>query len=456
MKTPSSSRILNEIEAREKLNAVGESALMRHWDTLDRAQKENLLRQITQIDVVFLHRQQEELLQPRQQVISFEPFTSIFPSGNPEDAKRGEEAIKEGKCACVVLAGGQGSRLRCEGPKGCCPITVVKNKTLFQLFAEKISAASKQAGRPLQVAIMTSPLNHVETEFYFVRNNFFGLDPHQVTFFYQRMWPFLDFDGHLFLEAPDQIARGPNGNGGVFHRLVEIGLWKKWQEMGVEMVHVLPIDNPLALPYDHELSGFQQRTGCDAVVKVALRSDPEEKVGALVKVDGRPRILEYFELTGSQKKEIADSPANLGLYSFSMPFIERMSAVYLPLHRAKKAVKRWTEPDEGKTPEEPNAWKFEEFIFDVLPLAEKCEALLYPRETAFAPLKNLKGEDSIETVKRTLLNSDRKRYASVTGIEPPESAIFELSPSFYYPTGSLLERWRGKPLPGQDYIEDIG
>ncbi|MCC5832888.1 MAG: UTP--glucose-1-phosphate uridylyltransferase [Chlamydiales bacterium] len=448
------SPILSEKEARDKLRAVGESGLLASWGSLDGVQKENLLQQITQIDAVFLHRQQEEILQPLQQPVSFEPFPSPSSSGNPEDVKRGEEALREGKCACIVLAGGQGSRLRWKGPKGCCPITNVKNKTLFQLLAEKIKAASKQAGHPLQVAVMTSPLNHVETEFYFVRNAFFGLDPRQVTFFFQRMWPFLDFDGHLFLEAPDQIARGPNGNGGVFRRLVEIGLWKKWRDRGIEWVNVLPIDNPLALPYDHEMFGFQERYGSDVVVKVAPRSHPEENAGALVKVDGKPRILEYFELTDAQKKEIARAPANLGLYSFSMPFIERMSRIYLPLHRAKKAVKRWSERGEERMPQEPNAWKFEEFIFDVIPLAEKCEALLYPRETTFAPLKNLKGEDSIETVKEALLNSDRKRYADVTGIEPPEGACFELSPSFYYPTKDLREGWRGRPLPGQDYIED--
>jgi UDP-N-acetylglucosamine/UDP-N-acetylgalactosamine diphosphorylase len=455
MKIPSSTHLLSEGEARDKLNALGESGLLSAWGSLDKVQKDNLLQQITLIDAVFLHRQQEELLQPQQLEIPFEPFTSYFQSGNEEDALSGRKALEEGKCACIVLAGGQGSRLRMEGPKGCFPLSNINNKTLFQLLAEKIKAASKQAGRPLQAAIMTSPLNHVETEFYFVSNAFFGLDPRQITFFYQRMWPFLNFDGHLFLEAPDQIARGPNGNGGVFRRLVEIGLWKKWRELGVEMVNVIPIDNPLALPYDHELSGFQQRRGSDVVVKAAVRENPEEKVGVLVQVDGKPRILEYFELNREQKKQIESSPVNIGLYNFSMSFIKRISETYLPLHLAKKAVKRWTEKGEEKIPDEPNAWKFEEFIFDVLPLADRCDALLYPRETTFAPLKNFSGEDSIETVKKALLNSDRKRYAEVTGIEPPEKAIFELSPSFYYPTENFLKRWRGKPLPSEDYIEDV-
>lgn len=454
MKIPSNIPLLSEEEAREKLDAIGENKLLRHWDTLDETQKENLLRQITLLDVVFLHRQQEELLTSSEASFSFEPFTPYHQSGNAEDYRRGEEALKAGKCACLVLAGGQGSRLRFEGPKGCYPISNVKKKTLFQLLAEKVKAASKQANRPLQLAIMTSPLNHVETEFYFVQNAFFGLDPRQVTFFFQRMWPFLNFDGHLFLEAPDQIARGPNGNGGVFRRLVEIGLWQKWQEMGIEFVNVLPIDNPLALPFDHELLGFHERLQSDVVVKASQYHSIEDKVGVLVKADGKPRILEYFELDDTQKNKALHTVANLGLYSFSMPFIQRVSGALLPLHKAKKAVKQWMESGEEKIPDKENAWKFEAFIFDVLPFAESCEALLYPRETTFAPLKNLKGEDSMETVKKALLESDRKTYAHVTGKEPPQTAFFELSPAFYYPTESLLERWKGKPLLDQDYIED--
>ncbi len=183
MKPHSTTRILSEKEAIEKLQDIGELKLLSHWDTLSDSQKESLRRQITQLNVVFFHRQQEELLHPQDQALSFEPFKSYFPSGNFEDIKRGTEALKQGKCAAIVLAGGQGSRFRCTGPKGCVPISNVKNKTLFQLLAEKIKAASKQVGYPLEVAIMTSPLNHVETEHYFVRNAFFGLDPRQIPFF---------------------------------------------------------------------------------------------------------------------------------------------------------------------------------------------------------------------------------------------------------------------------------
>ncbi|MCH9627537.1 MAG: hypothetical protein S4CHLAM2_11780 [Chlamydiales bacterium] len=454
MKSPSNVRILTEKEAFEKLKAIGEEGLFGHWNKLDAGQKENLLRQITHLNVVFFHRQQEELTHPQEHLETYEPIDHSFSSGQREEASRGLEALKKGKGACIVLAGGQGSRLRCEGPKGCFPITNIQKKTLFQLVAEKIKAASKQAGYPLQVAIMTSPLNHVETEFYFVQNAFFGLDPRQVTFFYQRMWPLLDLEGHLFLEAPDQIARGPNGNGGVFRRLVEIGLWKKWQERGVEMVSVLPIDNPLADPFDHELFGIQDRSQSDVVIKSSPRLHPEEKVGVLVKVGEKPGVLEYSELTAEQKNVKSSALANLGLYTFSMPFIQRAAQSLLPLHRAKKAAKHLLDSDHPSLPDHPNAWKFEEFIFDVLPLAKSYEVLLYPREHVFAPLKNYEGNDSIKTVQAALLALDREVYTRVTGIKPPETALFELSPSFYYPTDALVEKWKQRALPDQKYIEE--
>lgn len=437
--------MIGEKEARDKLRAMGEEPLLSHWHNLEPYQKENLLLQIDQLDVVFFHRQQEELLHSQEHHVAFTPFETYYTSGNREDEARGRALLASGKGACLILAGGQGSRLNCRGPKGCVPITRFKHKTLFQLLAEKIKAASLQVGHPLQVAIMTSPLNHVETELYFVQNAFFGLDPRQVTFFYQRMWPFLNLDGHLFLEAPDKIAKGPNGNGGVFRRLVEAGIWKKWGEMGIELVNVLPIDNPLALPFDHELFGLHERVQCEVVVKAALRRSPQEKVGLLVNVEGRPQILEYSELSEEQKSAIVDPIANLGLYSFSMPFIEKASRCILPLHRAQKTVPTLTE--------RVNVWKFEEFIFDVLPLATSCEALLFPRESVFSPLKNIEGEGSIDAVRESLLASDRETYERVTGVALSPTAVFELDPPFYYPTDVLLEKWRGKPFPQKEYIE---
>lgn len=444
----------------EKLDAMGQMHLLSHWKNLSDVQKIHLEKQIASLEFALFQRQREEIFSPVVKKRVIEPFTSYHPSGKAQDREFGEELIRERKCGCLVLAGGQGSRLRYEGPKGCYPISFT-GKTLFQLLAEKIRAASKKYGQSLSAAIMTSPLNHVETVAYFKKNNFFGLDPSQLTFFTQKMWPFLDFEGNYFLEGPDRLAQGPNGNGGIFRQFVEDGVWEKWRAMGIETINLITIDNPLASPFDQELFGFHKKNHCDVTIKAARRRDPEEKVGILARVGGHPSIVEYSEISeeekhwfnGGEQGELFQL-ANLGLFCFSLSFIKEVSGMSLPLHKAMKSVKALGSDGKAFSSEIPNAWKFEEFIFDTFVAAKRCEALVYPRETCFAPLKNLQGEDSIGAVQEALLDLDRKIFLQVTQITPPAGKKFELASQFYFPTGELIEYWRDKPFPQQDYIEE--
>lgn len=458
MNLPLINTVLTEKQAFAKLSALGQEKLVAHWGTLNSEQKLRLLSQIAALDPIQIERQKKACDQVPPFGRHHEPFETDFFSGNENDQKKGHELTSQGVVACLVLAGGQGSRLRVEGAKGCVPITLVKRKTLFQFLTEKVKAAGDQAGRPLDLAVMTSPLNHDETIRFFAENHNFGLDPEQITFFSQKMLPLLDFEGNLFLEAPDSIARGPNGNGGVFQRLVESGLWHRWKKKGIKWVNVVPIDNPLALPFDHELLGFGENLRCDVVVKAALRETPDENVGSLALFQGKPVVIEYSELTQEEKMAKNEQGglkyhiANLGLYCFSMPFILQASQTQMPLHGAKKAVKRFDTEKGIIFPDEPNSWKFEEFIFDVLPLATFCQALLYPRALCFAPLKNLKGEGSIASVQAALLAYDHQVFARISGIKPPKDAVFELAPEFYYPTRTMIDQWRGKPLPEEPYI----
>jgi UDP-N-acetylglucosamine/UDP-N-acetylgalactosamine diphosphorylase len=462
MKLPSRSQpVLSEEEVFLKLRSIGQGNLLDHWNRLAAKQKESLARQIANLDISLFRRQQEAILQNQKAPLyTFQPFQAYSLAKDAEDHTLGMQLVEEGKTALLVLAGGQGSRLRCKGPKGCCEVTQIKHKSLYQLLAEKIKAASKRAKRHLEVAVMTSPLNHVETQTFFAQHAFFGLNPSHVTFFYQQMWPMLNFQGDLFLEESDRIARGPNGNGGVFRRLIEWGIWEKWEKMGIEMVNVIPIDNPLAPPFDCELFGFHFRNKNDVTVKSSMRRDTQENVGVLALIDGKAAVIEYSELSGADKEaqdqegKLKFGIANLGIYCFSLPFIQRAGQQQLPLHLAKKAVRMMDPEEKPSLSEVPNAWKFEEFIFDVLPFADHVQALLFPRESCFAPLKNLKGDDSIETVHAALLAFDRQVFAKITGKAPPPEAVFELAPQFYYPTAELLEKWRGQSLPDKDYIHE--
>ena len=367
---------------------------------------------------------------------------------------KGKTAICEGKAGCLLIAGGQGTRLGFNGPKGCYPISVVQKKTLFQLFAEKTYWAGKEAGRPLPLAVMTSPINHSETVQHFKSRHFFGLDPSQVFFFSQEMLPFLDDKKNMFLSDQDQIAEGPDGNGSALQRFYESGIWEKWYSSGIRLVNTILVDNPLADPFDAELIGFHKDENADVVIKCTTRDDACENVGLIVKHNDRIAVIEYSEIPENERIAKTESGdllynfANLSLFSFSMDFIKSTAHASLPLHIAHKQAASLQNPNPGH----PNAWKFERFIFDSLVFATKIKTLVYPRKHCFAPLKNQQGKDSIESVKELLQQRDREVFASITKTELPEKP-FELSQKFYYPSNELKEKWQNKQAPNQSYID---
>ena len=432
-------------QAISKLSSIGQQPLLVHWNRLSSEQQKGLLNQIARLDIDQFNYCQLLLKQkPPSPSDEIEPIQDISYSGNTADIKKGKQLLSDGLCGTVILAGGQGTRLKFNGPKGLYPITPIKHKSLFQLFSEKTLAASKQAGRPLSAAFMTSPLNHRTTLDFFEKNSFFGLHSEQISFFSQEMLPLLDQEGHLFLDENHQMAEGPDGNGSFFYHFVHSGLWNKWHEKGIRYLNIILIDNPLADPFDAELIGFHARQGCDVTVKCCIRENPDEKVGVLAQKNKRLHVVEYTEMSREeQTAREADGTlkyrcANLSLFCFGMDSILYLSKKYkeMPLHLAHKN----------------NVWKFEKFIFDVLPMSEQVKAIAYPRERCFAPLKNYQGPDSLASVQKAMQLEDRRIFEEIAGIKPPDH-LFELSQDFYYPTPSLLQVWKGRPLPAESYIE---
>jgi UDP-N-acetylglucosamine/UDP-N-acetylgalactosamine diphosphorylase len=332
------------------------------------------------------------------------------------------------------LAGGQGSRLGYSQPKALVPITPVRQKTLLQLFCEKTKAASLAYGLPLQMAVMASPLNFDILQSYLKENDYFGLAPSQVHLFSQDTAPLLNEEGDWFLEN-GVLATGPNGNGYSLHKLMESGIGKQWKEQGIESVMALPIDNPLADPFDAAFCGFHHRRQNEATLKAIERKDKHEKVGVIVRKQNRIAVQEYSEIPSDFEAPLA----HINLFCFSLAFIEKMPAVDLPWHLAhKKHGSRMV-------------WKFEKFLFDVLTHTEKTGILVYPREDVYAPLKNLEGPHSVETVRRSLADFDRRLLSGLVQMPLP-SHLFELDPAFYYPTPGLKKQWQGKKAPDSNYI----
>ncbi|MCP5468988.1 MAG: UTP--glucose-1-phosphate uridylyltransferase [Chlamydiales bacterium] len=388
-------------------------------------------------------------------ITQYAPLDHCIEGWSTQEIEIGKQVVKEGRACVVVLAGGQGSRLNAKGSKGSICITPFAKKSLFQVIAEKVLAASQLVDRPLSLAFMTSKHNHEEVVNFFCAHNFFGLQSAQLAFFPQDELPLLDENEQPFEVAPGEPALGPNGNGSIFEQMVKSGLWKRWKSEGIELVQVLPIDNILATPFHFGLLGVHKKVGCDVTLAVSRKKEVDEKLGNVVIAENKVRIIEYSEFP-QEKKEALDASGNfvykylnLGLLTFSLPFIARVGE--LPYHIAKKASARYRN---GKIepPLVPFAHKYEQFIFDSFLYAESVQAIHVKRADCYAPLKNLTGDDSIASVQAALQRRDRIAFEEVTGIAPPENARFELSQEFYYPTEEFQKKWRGKELPKEGYI----
>lgn len=446
----------------EKLKEVDQTQILQQWDNLDLSEKNDLLNQINQLDLDTFKAQRESILHPIEdtdQVIS--PFNDYTLFGSEKDLDNGKKLMCEGKVGCLIVAGGQGSRLGYEGPKGLYPVTVIRKKSLFQLFAEKVLAASRQVNQKLLLAIMTSSVNHAETVKYFQENKYFGLDQDQISFFSQSDLPFLDKDGNLFLETPSKIAAGPDGNAASLKHFVDQNIWSDWYEKGVRYLNYVHIDNALADPFDAELIGFHDHNPVDLVIKCVTRQDPLEKVGVILKNHNKVQVIEYSEITDverlarDEQGNLRHLCANISMFSFKMDFVKKIADRYFvqfPFHKAWKAVKYLSEDGTVKMSAQPQAWKFEKFIFDLLPYADSVKALLYPRENCFAPLKNASGADSVVDVKQALQRFDRAIIKQLTGYEVSEDLSFELDPQLYYPLKSEYKNLENKVKEGA-YIQ---
>lgn len=342
----------------------------------------------------------------QKEIHPIEPYTTYVPS---ENVKKREY----GSMGCLILAGGQGSRLGGTVSKGLIPFTPIKKKTLLQLFCEKTKAASQASGKRLPLAIMTSPLNHEEILEALTSNHFFGLEKEQVDLFSQEMLPFLDEENH----------QGPDGNGHALKLLWNTGIGKKWRNQGIQCVNVIPIDNSLADPFDGKLCAFHLSSQNEVTIKSILRTDFQEKIGVVSLKNGKVCVQEYSELSQSATQE--NSPfilGSIGLFCFSLDFIEKISSLSLPLHLARKKISS-LDPRE--------VWKCERFIFDTLLFAEKVGVLAYPRQEVYSPLKNATGDKSLETARKAFIEQERRLYKSISGLPVPQEE-FELDPSFYY------------------------
>jgi UDP-N-acetylglucosamine/UDP-N-acetylgalactosamine diphosphorylase len=402
-------------ELLHRLTRHRQEHVLARWDFLTVAGRESLVAQLAGIDFaelesLYLRKDEPHThLPPRERIA---PLPGSLPGASAAERARGEEALRRGEVAALLVAGGQGSRLGFDRPKGMFPVGPVSGVSLFQMHAEKTLALSRRYGKPVPLLVMTSPATHDETEAYFREHLFFGLSERDVFFFQQGTMPSLEFaTGRLLLEQPGRLFLSPNGHGGTLTALSESGLLADMKARGIRHVFYFQVDNPLVKICDPEFLGRHLAAESEVSSKYVVKQDPREKAGVLAVLDGRCGIIEYSDLPAAMAEERepdgtlrfgAGSPA---IHLFAVSFLERVAAEGgLKYHVAKKKVP-YFDPAAGQAvePRTENALKFELFIFDVLPLAERWLAVETPRSEEFAPLKNASGADSPETVRRALL-----------------------------------------------------
>lgn len=320
----------------------------------------------------------------------------------------GIEAMKQGKVAAVLLAGGQGTRLGFDKAKGMYNFGVTKELYIFEQLIRNLQNVVAQVGSDIPLYIMTSDKNDKDTREFFAEHDYFGYNEDFVKFFVQEMVPAVDFEGNVLVEAEDSLAMSPNGNGGWFKSMVKAGLDKDMKEKGVEWLDVFAVDNVLQKIADPVFVGATIDSGCVSGAMVVRKNDPYERVGALCLEDGHPSIVEYYELTpemAEAKNEAGSLLYGFGVilnYLFSLDTLLEIEKQSLPLHIVEKKVPYIDENGVFVKPETPNAYKFETLILDMIFMMENCLSFEIEREKGFAPIKNPTGVDSVESARELL------------------------------------------------------
>lgn len=398
---------MNYNAAMEKLKKYGQEHVLKYYDELPDEQRNTLIEQIDRTDFTVIGQAAET--GKRGAIAPIKAMTiPEIDMGRERFEHIGMEAIKAGKLGAVLLAGGMGTRLGSDAPKGMYDIGISKPVYIFQRLIENLMKVVEKAGNYIQLFVMTSEKNHDATVGFFKEHDYFGYDKDYIAFFKQDMAPAADFDGKVYMEAKDSIATSPNGNGGWFLSMKKSGLLELVEKRGIEWLNVFAVDNVLQSIADPVFAGAVLEGGYSVGSKVIRKVNPQEKVGVMCTEDSRPSIVEYIELTEdmlTQRDENGEYAYNFGVilnYLFKVDKLVNLLERKLPYHKSAKKIPYINEAGELVKPEEPNGYKYEQFILDMIQMLDSCLPFEVVREKEFAPIKNKTGADSVESARELL------------------------------------------------------
>ncbi len=400
-------------QAKEKLSEYGQEHVLRYYEELSEKEKEELLSQIegTDFSLTASCSHREELAKKgRITPLKAMELPEIEARGE-EFKKLGEEAIRQGKVGAVLLAGGMGTRLGSDAPKGVYNIGLTRDVFIFERLICNLLEVVESTKTWIHLFVMTSDKNHEATAAFLREHDFFGYNGEYVHFFMQDMAPAADYNGKVYMESRSRISTSPNGNGGWYVSMKSTGMSRIVEKAGIEWLNVFAVDNVLQRIADPVFTGAVLQENCDVGAKVVRKNAPDEKVGVICLEDGRPSIVEYYELTKElmEAKDEKGNPAyNFGVilnYLFRVSALDGLLEKKLPLHVVEKKIPYMDETGALIKPEEPNGYKFENLVLDMIHQLESCLPFEVVREREFAPIKNKTGIDSVESARALLLQN---------------------------------------------------
>lgn len=397
---------MNYEQAKNKLSEYGQEHVLKYYGELTDEQKELLLAQVEDTDFSVLKSVKEEHKAKKGEITPLAAMQlSQIKEKEAEFKALGIEAIKAGKVGAVLLAGGMGTRLGSDDPKGMYNIGITKDVYIFQRLIENLMDVVKEADAFIPLYVMTSDKNHKATTEFLKEHDYFGYKEEYITFFMQEMAPASDYEGKVYMEEKWKISTSPNGNGGWYSSMHKWGIAQKAMADGVEWLNVFAVDNVLQRIADPCFVGAVIQNGCAAGSKVVRKCAPDEKVGVMCLEDGRPSIVEYYELTEdlmNAKDENGDPAYYFGVilnYLFKVADLEKIREKNLPLHVVEKKIPCLDENGAYVKPEKPNGYKFEQLVLDMIHELDSCLPFEVERNKEFAPIKNATGVDSVESAR---------------------------------------------------------
>ncbi|TMA25099.1 MAG: UDPGP type 1 family protein [Deltaproteobacteria bacterium] len=420
-----------------RLEEYDQGHVLRFWDRLTPDARRGLAAQLGALDLPALVRGYRST--QRSEVTAAKniepPVVEALPDGGGDPARwaaaceRGEEMLREGRVALMVVAGGQGSRLGFDGPKGLYPLGPVTGRALFALQAQRIRRLRERTGAAIAWYVMTSEATDTATRRAFAEAGYFGLPERDVFFLQQGMVASFDFEGRLILERTDRIFANPDGHGGSLTALLTSGALDDMERRGIRSIVYYQVDNPLLALGDPALLGFHALAGAEVSCKSLRKREPGEKMGVFARIDGRIGVIEYTEITPEQRDArderggLVYDAGNLAVHVFEVDFVRRVAAEperWLPWHASAKKIPTVDPAGAALSPAEPNGLKLERFVFDALRAAETV-CIVEASRDEYGPVKNASGDDSPESSRRALSQRYR-RWIEDAGLRAPSPA----------------------------------